>query len=187
MKHLTRILAVPTAALLVASWIAPAFAEPPPWAPAHGYRAKKGKAPPQAASLPFGIDLGRCNREQLGQVLGGVIGAAAGATVRGDDRPIAIVAGTVIGVLIGGYIGRRMDEVDQYCVAQALEYAEAGQTIAWRDQTGAEYRVTPRAAQRTASGQYCREYQTVIRIGGKQEQAYGTACRSGDGAWKKVE
>ena len=180
------------AALLAASWSAPppAYADPPPWAPAHGYRAKgKGKAraydhPP---SVPFDIDLGRCNREALGQVLGGVAGAAVGSTVRGDDRPVAIVAGAIIGVLIGGAIGRHMDEVDHHCVGQALEYAETGRSVTWRNpDRRADYRLTPSEPRRMANGEYCREYRTVITVEGRRQEAHGTACRQPDGSWRSA-
>ncbi len=30
----------------------------------------------------------------------------------------------------------------------------------------------------------CREVQTTVTIGGKPQQAYGTACRQPDGSWR---
>ncbi|MFA6279401.1 MAG: hypothetical protein WC612_01230 [Bdellovibrionales bacterium] len=36
-------------------------------------------------------------------------------------------------------------------------------------------------------GQLCREYQTMGRVGGYQEAAYGTACLQPDGAWRIVD
>jgi surface antigen len=36
------------------------------------------------------------------------------------------------------------------------------------------------------SGKYCREFQQTVTIGGKTEQAYGTACRQPDGSWQIV-
>jgi surface antigen len=38
----------------------------------------------------------------------------------------------------------------------------------------------------TQTGALCREYQSTVVVGGKQEQAYGTACRQADGSWKVV-
>lgn len=35
-------------------------------------------------------------------------------------------------------------------------------------------------------GQYCREYIRTVTIGGRTQQAYGTACLQPDGAWKTV-
>ena len=39
---------------------------------------------------------------------------------------------------------------------------------------------------RDTSGNTCREYQSTVTVGGKTEQAYGTACRQADGSWKIV-
>lgn len=39
---------------------------------------------------------------------------------------------------------------------------------------------------RTDSGQYCREYQSTINVGGRFQQGYGTACLGEDGAWRVV-
>ena len=36
------------------------------------------------------------------------------------------------------------------------------------------------------SGSYCREFQQTIVVGGRTEQAFGTACRQPDGSWKIV-
>jgi surface antigen len=36
----------------------------------------------------------------------------------------------------------------------------------------------------TSAGQYCREYQQTIVVGGQSQSAYGTACRQPDGSWK---
>lgn len=36
-------------------------------------------------------------------------------------------------------------------------------------------------------GQLCREYQTLTRIGVRNETAYGTACLQPDGAWRIVD
>lgn len=35
-----------------------------------------------------------------------------------------------------------------------------------------------------ADGEYCREYTKNVNIGGKIQQAYGTACQLPDGTWK---
>jgi len=44
--------------------------------------------------------------------------------------------------------------------------------------------VTPTSTFRSDNGQYCREYTQVINVGGKQEKAYGRACRKPDGHWE---
>ena len=35
-------------------------------------------------------------------------------------------------------------------------------------------------------GRYCREYQTMVMVGGAAQPAYGTACRMPDGMWRIV-
>jgi surface antigen len=175
---------------LFAVWIGPVAAEPPSWAPAHGYRAKyKTKSWPKPyinLERHSVLALGRCNRDVLGGLLGGTAGAAIGSTVdRGDGRAAAIVGGAIIGVLVGGAIGHYMDSVDQNCVGQTLEHVPSGQTIAWRnDQSGEIYRVTPSDTFQTGDGRTCRRYTTEALIDGQQQQIHGTACRQPDGAWK---
>jgi surface antigen len=175
-----------------AVWSAPASAEPPPWAPAWGYRAKhKGKNKhkvQQAYVPPYDIGLGRCNRELLGSLLGAAAGGLAGSQI-GDGRSqlAAVAGGTLLGFLMGGTIGRNMDEVDQNCVGQVLEHAEDGQQIAWNNtQTGAQYQVVPTRTVQGSDGRYCREYTATSVVSGRDQQTYGRACRQPDGSWKLV-
>lgn len=37
-----------------------------------------------------------------------------------------------------------------------------------------------------AKEEYCREYTKTVRIGGRTEQAYGTACYRPDGSWEII-
>jgi hypothetical protein len=39
---------------------------------------------------------------------------------------------------------------------------------------------------KSAAGQYCREFQQSIDIGGRNQPAYGTACQQPDGSWTIV-
>lgn len=40
---------------------------------------------------------------------------------------------------------------------------------------------------RGESGQYCREYTTLVYVGGSKQNAYGTACLQEDGSWRIVK
>ena len=164
---------------------------PPPWAPAHGYRAKHGarhyhEAPEiyERRSREFGIRSGTCNREALGAVLGGAVGAVVGSRVGDrDNRTVTTVAGVVAGVLIGREIGRRMDEADHACTGQVLERAADHETVRWRNgQTGVEYLVTPERTFERDSG-FCRTYTTVALTGDDRHSVRDTACRNEDGSW----
>ena len=84
-----------------------ALADPPPYAPAHGWRAKHD---PYYVGYTgrhwnddYGIRQGRCDRADLvGTVLGTVVGGAVGSAVGSDNnRLIAILAGAAIGAIIG--------------------------------------------------------------------------------------
>ena len=89
-------------------------------------------------------------------------------------------------MLIGGAIGRSMDEADQACVAQTLEQASARQTVAWSNPAGGRYRVVPLEGYEDREGRICRDYRTTATIEGRQRQLYGSACRQPDGSWQRV-
>ena len=190
-KNISRSKRIAAAALILACgavWSAPASAEPPPWAPAWGYRAKgKNKHSVQQAYVPpYDIGLGRCNRDLIGGLLGAAAGGLAGAQIgSGKGQLAAVAAGTLLGFLVGNNIGRSMDEADQACLTQTLEHAENGQEIVWNNpDSGARYQVTPTKTIHVAENRYCREYTTTAVIGGKTQNTYGRACRQPDGAWE---
>jgi surface antigen len=159
---------------------------PPPWAPAHGYRRKHGAGGKYVA--PFGIDIGTCDRSVLGAALGGAAGGLlASELAQGDDRTVAIVGGTLLGILVGGAIGDSMDRVDHGCLGQVLEHSPPRETVRWNNpDRRTAYEVTPTDTYREEDGRYCREYQTTIAIDGKLERAHGTACRQPDGSWQRA-
>lgn len=182
---------------------------PPPWAPAHGYRAKHGRDtrvyverhvyierpyaahghvvdPGHIVDLPD-AGIGRCNRDALGAIIGGASGALIGSQFgKGDGKTAATIGGAIIGLLVGGNVGRAMDQVDHNCIGQVLERAPTGQAVAWESpDDGHHYQVTPTRTYQAESGEYCREYTTTVMVGGRPQNAYGTACRQPDGSWKK--
>ncbi len=198
-SSISRLKRVAVAALILACgavWSAPVSAEPPPWAPAWGYRNKhkgKGKGKnkhrvqvQQAYVPPYDIGLGRCNRELLGSLLGAAAGGLAGSQI-GDGRGqlAATAGGTLLGFLVGGSIVRNMDELDQNCIGQDLVDAGDGQLIAWNNpQTGARYQVVPTRTVQGSDGRYCREYTGTSVVDGRTQQTYGRACRQPDGSWQ---
>ena len=164
----------------------PAPADPPPWAPAHGWRKKNdpnyvgytGKK----WQKDYGVLEGRCNTAAVGAVLGGAVGGAVGSRVSNDrDRPVAIVVGTVIGAVIGARVGASIDESDRGCMGHALELAGENKTVVWTNKaTGANYRLTP--TRNFQDGKLpCREFTTVVSSGKKKDSVKGVACRRGNG------
>ena len=60
-----------------------------------------------------------------------------------------------------------------------------GQTISWNNpESGNSGTITPTRDGSDAAGNYCREYQTTVTVGGEVQKVYGTACQQPDGSWK---
>jgi len=171
------------------------LADPPPWAPAHGYHKNKNKnkkpkpvtAPPPRPADQY-VYRGSCKWEDLGTVIGGVVGGAAGSQVgKGDGKTAATIIGTIVGAIIGSTVGRTMDETDTACIGQALEYGPIGRHVQWTNpDTGAVYRITPTREYKRRDGSWCREYSRNSFINGRREQADGAACRSNNGEWNII-
>ena len=127
-------------------------------------------------------------------ILGGLGGATAGGLIAAafHGGPAGIIGGAIAGGLIGGAIGDRMDAADrreaQKAAQRALEKEPSGTAVAWRNpDSGHSGTVTPVRTFQKKGGEYCREYQQVGTIDGREHQAYGTACRQPDGSWKIVK
>lgn len=61
--------------------------------------------------------------------------------------------------------------------------AVVGEKIVWETEAASGYVVTTKEGINN-NGLTCREYQQTITVGGKNEEAYGTACLQADGSWK---
>jgi len=105
----------------------PAAADPPPWAPAHGKRAKDAALYDGRGRYiePVVIrdrdriwrgDDGRyyCKRDNgtTGLVIGAAVGALVGREIDGGDNR---TAGTLIGAVTGGLLGREIDRGSLKC------------------------------------------------------------------------
>jgi surface antigen len=165
----------------------PPYAPPPPAAylpPAPAY------APPPAAAPPGTIGLNKTTGGALvGAGVGGLIGSKFG---HGEGKGVATVLGVIAGGILGSQIGASLDRADQAALhastVNALETAPPGQAIAWRNPDSGHYgSVVPQAVYRAPDGEYCREFQQTIVVGGQQQQGYGRACRQPDGSWKIVQ
>jgi surface antigen len=124
----------------------------------------------------------------LGAAGGGLLGAQFG---RGDGRLAAVALGTFLGALVGSEVGRSLDRADRLAIERAtqrsLETSPSGRPTEWRNPDSGHYgTVTPEPAFKSREGEFCREYQQTVTIGGRTEEAYGTACRQPDGSWKIV-
>ena len=89
--------------------------------------------------------------------------------------------GTLVGAGLGALAGSQIG-----AGSGRLATTPIGQSIAWNNPKSGNYGAfTPtRDGTNTTTGEYCREYQTTVTVGGKTENAYGTACRQPDGSWR---
>ena len=213
MRSLNLGLTAAAALMIVAAPVGAAYADPPRWAPAHGWRAKhhdhdrhrdrrevhvyhhydRDDDYRQPVIVTRGSSY-RCdrslldgNKTLLAQVLGGAGGAVAGSQFgKGTGKLAATAGGALLGVLIGTEIGGSLDAADAACAQQALETADTGRPVVWNNpDQGAQYAMVPTRTYESA-GTYCREYTTRASVGGRTQEAYGTACRQPDGSWRIV-
>jgi surface antigen len=137
--------------------------------------------------LVAALGLGACANREAGrkQIGGAVVGAVAGGVAgsmigKGSGRLIMTGLGTLLGAYIGSEVGKSLDNADRLAAAstaqQTFEYNKTGQAGTWQNpDNGHTGTVTP-----------TKTYQQTVTVGGKTEQAYGTACRQPDGSWKIV-
>ncbi|GBG12877.1 type I secretion protein ATPase [Novimethylophilus kurashikiensis] len=167
------------------------YADPPPWAPAHGWRKKHDPYYTGYSGKrwddDYGIVEGTCDRDKIGAVLGGVVGGAIGSTVgKGDGRTVAIIIGSVLGAVVGHQIGEQMDKADRACIGHALELASDRNSVVWDNpNSGLSYRVTP-VRGLDIDGRKCREYDLAIRGDGVNEKRREKACQVSEGTWKPM-
>jgi len=192
-----------------------ASADPPSWAPAHGWRAQQaehqvrvekhdpspsGKQEQHARQrLPQieGSELG-CNSDVIGAVAGGALGAAIGSQIGdGDGQTAAIIGGAILGLLAGNVIGQSVDSANEDCIRETMETVPDWQPVVWHEptvhRTGSSgstepkrYALTPTRTYTSPAGFLCRDYVTTVTVDGQVRQATGTACREPDGRWRVV-
>jgi surface antigen len=130
-------------------------------------------------------------KQAIGSIAGAGLGGWAASNIgSGRGQVVAAAVGAGLGALAGGYIGGQLDKADREAAERtcqrALESGRSGQVVEWRNpDKGTCVQIVPQAAVQTPRG-YCREFQQTIIVGGKPQQAYGTACRQPDGAWQIV-
>lgn len=141
-------------------------------------------------------------KETAGTLLGAATGAMLGAAIgsktkcrgyhcRSSTSGNAIVIGALAGGILGNAVGRSMDEKDRRAYSRAhydaMEYNRSGEPSYWHNpDSGHHGSVVPERTYERRPGEYCREYQQTITVGGRTEEGYGTACRRADGSWEIV-
>jgi len=101
-----------------------------------------------------------------------------------DDDAYKWLAFTAITLGVLDYLNEAQQR--EHEAAQiAATTAPLGERIIWQE-GGARGAVVAVQEGTSTSGRYCREFQHTVAIGGRTEEAYGTACRNPDGSWEVV-
>lgn len=165
------------------------YADPPPWAPAHGWRRQHdpdytgytGKK----WNHDYGIINGRCDR----QAIGAVVGPTAGSVIasQAGQGTVAILIGAIIDVVIGHQVGKTPDAIDRACLAHALELSRDKQRVTWLNlDTGVGYLLSPTRGYQQ-NGRICRDFSLRMTVGQQQQSGLGTACQDSSGTWQIVK
>jgi surface antigen len=131
-------------------------------------------------------------KESVGTLLGAGLGGLAGAQIgSGTGQLAAVAGGALLGAFLGNQVGSSLDKADAMYADQTaqetFEYERTGTTRTWTNpDSGNSGTITPTRTYEASSGEYCREYQQTVTVGGQTQDAYGTACRQPDGSWKVV-
>ena len=172
---------------VMAAWSASALSDPPPHAPAHGWREKHDPNYVGYSGVhyehDFGIVAGRCNRQEIATVVGGAVGGLLGSRIASERPVMGTVIGMVAGAVIGNQIGQELDERDRGCFGHAMEIGEAGKPVIWTNEsTGVRYELVP-GASRERNGVACREF-TMAGDGRGRASKKGLACHTQPGVWE---
>ena len=144
----------------------------------------------QASSVAHagGLDKG-----DIGTIIGGVIGSVAGSGVgKGNGKTAATIIGAIAGSIIGNKLGNQMEDNDRRAYNEAQRRSLEGRVGDSCDWDGGRYGSRSGArgsfesvqeGYNARTGEYCRQYVSVIDMRGRQERNEGIACRRDDGSW----
>jgi len=102
----------------------------------------------------------------------------------GDDDAYKWLSFTAITLKILDNLNEQQQREHEAAQVAATR-APIGEQIIWREGS-ANGSVTAIREGTSTSGRYCREFLQEVSIGGRKEQAYGTACRQPDGSWEVI-
>jgi surface antigen len=162
-------------------------ADPPRHAPAHGWRNKHDRDHDHDYvgyggrhwDNDYEVLSGRCNRQAIATVVGGVAGGALAAQVaKPENRLVATLIGAAAGALIGNRVGHELDEADRGCFGHALELGQPGRLVVWtNDARGVRYEMKP-GEEHERHGAVCRAFVLTTISGRDRSSRSGVACRT---------
>lgn len=211
--HIRATVAAVTALAMLFGSVA-AYADPPNWAPANGWREKHNHhhhddygeggergdydddddrggyvvyqpVPVYPQPVYYSDNLLRCRGSLAGAAIGGATGAVIGSEIGHGKGKVAVIAGgAILGVLLGAAVGQAIDDGDRACAGNAVAYGPVGQPVYWENPNAGIAYQIVPLRQYIAYGLPCREYTAKARIGGRNQRIHGTACQQPDGSWQ---
>ncbi len=101
-----------------------------------------------------------------------------------DNDALAVLGVAALSLVFLNQLSAAQHRAHEEAMIRATS-APIGDSIIW-NQGGSSGSVTTIRDGQTVDGRPCREFQQEVMIGGKREQAYGTACQQPGGDWKIV-
>jgi surface antigen len=147
---------------------------------------------PLAACQSTGYGNDYSNKEFGGTLVGAGLGGYLGSQIgSGTGQLAATAVGVLLGGMLGQSLGSSLDTADRAAYGRAEQRAYTapiGQQVVWNNpNSGNSGVIVPTRDGYTTSGQYCREFQQTITVGGQRQQAFGRACQQPDGSWQIVQ
>lgn len=119
--------------------------------------------------------------------LGGQSTAPGPTPSRADPKVAAAIINAMDGGLVGGTIGKGLDQSERNqgleAEYRALEYTQGGQKVGWKSERTNRYGEVVAAQPYRVGSQDCRQYTHTVYAGGPAQTSRGTACRNSDGSW----
>lgn len=127
------------------------------------------------------------DKQDVGTLLGAIIGGI-GANKASHGDAAATILGAVVFGIIGGEIGRSLDQEDQRELMRARgDCLERNHQSEWRGNGGyGSVNVIQDGYYANNNSMLCRSYESTIYSRGRSETTRGYACRDSYGNWSEV-
>lgn len=102
-----------------------------------------------------------------------------------DNDALRFLGLTALSLVVFNQLNEAQQRAHEEAFISATS-APIGEPIIWNED-GRSGSVTAVRDGVTADGRQCREFQQDVTIGGRRENAYGTACLQPDGSWEVVD
>ena len=118
--------------------------------------------------------------QKMGAIAGGIGGALVGSSTSEKHKTEMTLVGGLVGALLGGEVGRYLDNRDKKEAAEAQTdafNAAIGETVEWANSSsGNSGSFTPVSEYKTKTGDMCRKYEILAYAGGETQKNYKTLC-----------